>query len=92
MVKYKSNEIAVSTLSDIMGIKPTSDNGISVYMENSELIVTSDNPDLSSLYILDVQGHILEKKTITLGTYRFPITDRGIYIVRIGSRTYKVIR
>ena len=88
----KSNEIAVSTLSDIMGIKPTSDNGISVYMENSELIVTSDNPDLSSLYILDVQGHILEKKTITLGTYRFPITDRGIYIVRIGSRTYKVIR
>lgn len=67
-------------------------NDITVNIEDSKLIVTSNNPEKLPLYIMDIQGHILDKSEITAGTYSFPISDRGTYIVRIGENVYKVIR
>ncbi len=67
-------------------------NDITVNVEDSKLIVTSNNPEKLPLYIMDIQGHILDKSEITAGTYSFPISDRGTYIVRIGENVYKVIR
>ena len=40
-------------------------NDITVNVEDSKLIVTSNNPEKLPLYIMDIQGHILDKSEIT---------------------------
>lgn len=68
------------------------DTDITVNVEGSKLTVVSNHPECLPLYITDIQGRLMEKSEIAPGTYSFPIVDKGIYFVRIGSNVYKVIR
>lgn len=73
-------------------VNTLSDTGITVNIKDSKLVVTSNNPSCLSLCITNIQGHIIEKGEIKPGTYSFPLTDKGIYIVRVGGNIYKVTR
>ena len=78
--------------SDTAIVNTLPDTDITVNVEGSKLTVVSNHPECLPLYITDIQGRLMEKSEIAPGTYSFPIVDKGIYFVRIGSNVYKVIR
>lgn len=41
--------------------------------------------------VFTILGQMILTQTLEPGTYRLPITSRGIYIVKIGSATHRII-
>lgn len=87
-----SNEVNVRTLSGGSGIETMSNNRIKVYMQGSELIITSEVPDDIPCCIMNVQGCILKQMNISTGTHRIPFSEEGICLVKAGMVIYKIMR
>lgn len=68
-----------------------SDAEVNVSIDDSKIIIISNHTECLPLYITDNQGCIIKKGMITPGIYNYALTNRGVYIVRIGNNTYKVI-
>lgn len=87
-----SNEVNVRTLSGGSGIKTMSNDKIKVYVQGSDLIITSEEPDDIPGCIMNAQGCILKQISIATGTHRIPILEKGIYLVKAGTVIYKIMR
>lgn len=87
-----SNEVNVRTLSGGSGIKTMSNDKIKVYVQGSDLIITSEEPDDIPGCIMNAQGCILKQISIATGTHRIPILEKGIYLVKAGTAIYKIMR
>lgn len=87
-----SNEMNVRTLSGGSGIETISNKKIKVFLQRSDLIITSEEPGDIPGCVMNAQGCILKQICISTGTHRIPIFEKGIYIVKIGTAIYKIMR
>lgn len=78
-----SNEVLVTTLTGIDDVE----NGISIYTDNSNIIVKGATNQ--SIVITDICG-VLVDKAIGSDVTKFNV-QQGVYIVKIGTRVYKVM-
>lgn len=71
------------------GIDETSASDLKVTAGNYQITVVDAQPS-SNIYIFNAAGNLIELKKVTDGKTIIPVTNHGLYIVKINGVTFKV--
>ena len=86
-----SNEIEVPILK-LLGIEAVSQGDkVTVYTEGSGIIVISNLVKKVPVSILNMQGAVLVKDDAMPGKNRYSFNHKGLYIICVGGKAYKVM-
>ncbi len=88
-----SNEITVPTLSKNSHIEQTGldEENIIVYTQGRDIIIHSKKPAILPIIIINTQGAVLLEDKVTFGANRYSLNSKGLYIIRLDGKAYKVI-
>lgn len=89
-----SNEITVPAISDNSYVEQveTGSEDITAYAKDMNIIINSERLDtIIPVSIINVQGVVLLQDKLMPGKHLYSFCNKGLYIVRAGSRSFKVV-
>lgn len=73
-------------------ILPETKDEVKVYCSNGVLFINNVSNEVSAYKIYDIQGAIVKEGTLASNKIQIPLTlNKGIYLVRVGNTTTKII-
>lgn len=86
----KSNEICVPSLNSADMSEPQMEDGCVVYARERNIVIYSPM-DNTAVTVVNAQGIVLLQSEVMSGENSYSFPDKGVYLIRIGEKTYKVI-
>lgn len=88
-----SNEITVPAVLKNSHIEQleSGKESITVYTQGKEIIINSEKAEVLPVSVISIQGAVLLQDQVMFGTNRYLLNGKGIYIVHVGGKAYKVI-
>ena len=65
------------------------DNDIEILTTSSHIIIHVSQP--SKIEVFTILGRLISSESVSAGSYEMPVESHGVYIIKIGDMTCKVV-